>query len=55
VILLIAGGACLVLAQILGIYALKTHRADVVFSLMMVGMLVLAVVLAAAGAYQELN
>lgn len=53
--LLIVAGACLVIAQVLGIYGLKTHKADVVFSLCMVGLLILAVVLGALGAYQELN
>jgi hypothetical protein len=55
VTLLIVAGACLVFAQILGIYALKTRKADVIFSVCMVGLLILAVFLGALGAYQELN
>jgi hypothetical protein len=55
VTLLIVAGACLVLAQILGIYALKTRKADVIFSLFMVALLILAVALGIVGAYQELN
>lgn len=53
--LLIVAAVCLVLAQGIGIYALKTHKADVVFSLCMVGLLILAVVLGAFGAYNELH
>lgn len=52
--LLIAAGVCLVLAQGLGIYALRTHKADLVFSLCMFGLLVLALVLGVFGALQEL-
>jgi hypothetical protein len=55
VILLIIAAACLVLAQALGIYALKTHRADVVFSMCMVALLVGAAVLGGLGAYHELS
>jgi hypothetical protein len=55
VTLLIAAGVCLVLAQILGIYALWTRKADVVFSICMVAMLILAVAMGVLGAYQELN
>jgi hypothetical protein len=55
VTLLIAAGACLVVAQVLGIYALKSHKADVVFSVFMVALLALAVVLGAFGAYNELH
>jgi hypothetical protein len=55
VILLIVAAACLVVAQLLGIYALKTHKADVIFSLCMVGLLVGAVILGGLGAYHELS
>jgi hypothetical protein len=55
VTLLIVAGACLVFAQGVGIYGLKTHKADVIFSVFMVGLLVLAVVLGGLGAYHELK
>jgi hypothetical protein len=55
VILLIVAAAGLVVAQLLGIYALKTHKADVIFSLCMVGLLVGAVILGGLGAYHELS
>ncbi|MCL2393134.1 MAG: hypothetical protein FWC87_00475 [Acidimicrobiaceae bacterium] len=53
--LLIVAAVCLVLAQVVGIYALKTHKADVVFSFCMIGLLILAVVLGIVGAYHELH
>jgi uncharacterized membrane protein len=55
VILLIVAGVSLVFAQALGIYALKSHKADVVFSFCMLGLLLLAIVLGGFGAYSELN
>jgi hypothetical protein len=54
VTLLILAAVCLVLAQCLGIYALKTRKADVLFSMCMVVLLVGAVVLGGFGAYSEL-
>jgi len=53
--LLITAGVCLVLAQLVGIYALRTRKADVVFSLCMVLLLILAIVLGIFGAYHELH
>jgi hypothetical protein len=55
VTLLYVGGGILVLAQILGIYALVTHKADLIFSLLMVAMLVSAVVIGGIGAYHQLH
>ena len=52
-ILLYLAAACLVLAQIVGIYGLVTHKADLVFTLM-VGGLVLAAVVVGIGAYHQL-
>lgn len=52
--LLYGAGACLVLAQIIGIYALVTHKADVIFSVGMIGLLVAAAVLGGLGVYQQL-
>lgn len=45
------GLALVVLAQILGIYALVTHKADVVFSVVMVVLVVAAAALAGYGVY----
>ncbi len=53
--LLYAGLAILVFAQIVGIYALKTHKADFIFALMMVGLFVGAATCAGLGAYQQLR
>ena len=47
-------GALLVVAQILGIYALLTHKADLIFSLIMIGLVVAALVSGADGAYNQL-
>jgi hypothetical protein len=55
VTLLYAGIAILVLAQILGIYALKTRKADLVFALVMVGLLIGAAVCGGLGAYHQLR
>ncbi len=48
-------GACLVLAQLLGIYALITRKADLIFALIMGLLLVLAAVLAGAGIYHKIG
>jgi hypothetical protein len=48
-------GAFLVLAQILGIYALLTRKADLIFSLVMLGLVVAALVSGADGAYSQLH
>lgn len=53
--LLIIAGACLVLAQLVGIYALKSRKADVIFSLCMLVLLALAVVFGIFGASHELH
>ena len=50
-----AAAALLVVAQILGIYALKTRKADLIFALAMAGLLVLAIVLGAYGVYHKLH
>ena len=48
-------GAFLVVAQILGIYALLTRKADLIFSLVMLGLVVAALVSGADGAYSQLH
>lgn len=53
--LLYAAGACLVVAQILGIYGLVTRKADFVFALLMTSLLVVAVVLGGYEAYHKLH
>jgi hypothetical protein len=54
VTLLYSALGCLVAAQVVGIYGLVTHKADLVFSACMVCLLVLSFVLGALGAYQQL-
>jgi hypothetical protein len=54
VIYLYAAAACLVGAQLLGIYALVTRKADLVFSLCMVALVLAAFALGAYGAYAKL-
>ena len=51
---LYAAGACLVIAQIIGIYGLFTRKADLVFSIWMAGLVVAAIALAGYGAYSTL-
>jgi hypothetical protein len=46
---------CLVLAQILGIYALITRKADLVFAIVMIGLLVAAAALGSYGLYHRLH
>jgi len=48
-------GALLVVAQVLGIYALVTRKADVIFTLIMLVLVVGAVVSGAEGAYNQLH
>ncbi len=48
-------GACLVVAQILGIYALATRKADLIFAMMMVGLVIVALAAGADGVYSQLN
>ncbi len=53
--LLYGAGACLVVAQLLGIYGLVTRKADFVFALVMGALLVGAVVLGGVGAYDRIH
>ncbi len=52
--LLYVAAACLVVAQVLGVYALISRKADLIFSVCMITLLVLSFVLGAMGAYQQL-
>jgi hypothetical protein len=55
VTLLYGAAICLVGAQVLGIYALRSHKADLIFSAVMVALLVFAVALGYMGARQQLG
>jgi glucose uptake protein GlcU len=48
-------GACLVVAQILGIYALITRKADFTFVLIMGILVVVALASGAEGVYRQLH
>jgi hypothetical protein len=48
-------GALLVVAQILGIYALVTRKADFVFAVIMVVLVVAALASGADGVYRQLH
>ena len=48
-------GALLVVAQILGIYALVTHKADFIFALIMLALVLVALASGAEGAYSQLH
>jgi hypothetical protein len=51
---LYAAAACLVVAQLLGFYALKTRKADLVFAIFMIVLLVASGALGITGALQEI-
>ncbi|MDQ1421827.1 MAG: hypothetical protein QOJ52_3789 [Acidimicrobiaceae bacterium] len=53
--LLFAAAACLIAAQILGIYALRTRKADLIFSIFMVTLVVAALTLGYMAARQKLG
>ena len=46
---------CLVLAQVLGIYALVSRKADLVFAALMVGLLLAAAILGGYGLYHRFH
>jgi hypothetical protein len=48
-------GACLVVAQVLGIYALVTRKADLLFAAVMVFLVVVALASGADGVYRQLH
>jgi hypothetical protein len=54
VTLLWSAAACLVAAQVVGIYALVTRKADVVFSIVMLMLVAASLALGAVGAYHQL-
>jgi hypothetical protein len=55
VTLLYLAAACLVVAQVLGVYGLVTRKADLIFSLFMAGFVVASLVLGGMGVYQQLG
>jgi hypothetical protein len=52
---LYAAGACLVVAQAVGIYGLVTRKADFIFALVMGVLLASAVILGGLVAYQRIH
>jgi len=48
-------GGILALAQVLGIYALVTRKADLIFSVVMLVMVVVAIAAGVEGAYSQLH
>ena len=48
-------GVCLVAAQLLGLYGLLTRKADVIFAVVMVVLLVAAVILGIDWAYHRVH
>jgi len=55
VTLLYLAAASLVIAQVLGIYGLVTRKADLIFSLFMIALVVTSFVLGGLGVYQQLG
>jgi hypothetical protein len=55
VTLLYLAAACLVAAQILGIYGLVSRKADLIFSIFMIGLVVASVVLGLVGISHQLG
>jgi hypothetical protein len=52
---LYAAGAVLVLAQLVGIYALVTKTADLVFAVLVTGALVVAIAMGGYGVYHQIR
>jgi hypothetical protein len=53
--MLYLAGGCLVVAQLLGIYGLVTRKADLIFALVMTGLLVSAILLGGLWAYHRVH
>jgi hypothetical protein len=53
--LIYAAAGCLVAAQVLGIYGLASRKADLIFSIWMLGLVVAAIVLGVAGVNHQLH
>ena len=52
---LYTAGACLVAAQLLGIYGLVTRKADLIIALIMGGLLAVSIVLGGMYAYHRIH
>jgi hypothetical protein len=50
-----AAGACLVAAQLIGIYGLVTRKADVIFAVLMIALLAGAAAMAGVEAYHRIS
>jgi hypothetical protein len=48
-------GACLVIAQLFGIYAFVSRKADLIFALVMVALVLVALGSGAEGVYHQLH
>jgi hypothetical protein len=53
--LLVYAGICLGLAQLLGIYGLVTRKADLIFAVLMVGLLAAALLMGLDWAYHRVH
>ena len=53
--LLYFAGICLVAAQLLGIYALFTRKADLIFAIVMVALLLTAVIVGGLAVYHRVH
>jgi hypothetical protein len=52
---LVFAGLCIVGAQLLGIYALVTRKADLIFALIMTALLVMGVIVGGLYAYHRIH
>jgi hypothetical protein len=53
--LLWVAAACLVVAQIVGVYGLITRKADLIFSIFMIVLVAASLVLGVIGAYRQIG
>jgi hypothetical protein len=53
--LLWVAAACLVVAQIVGVYGLVTRKADLIFSIFMMILVAVSLVLGVIGAYRQIG
>ena len=53
--LLVGAGICLVAAQLLGIYGLRTRKADFIFAVVMIALLAAAIVMGGEYAYHRVH
>jgi hypothetical protein len=53
--LLWVAAACLVVAQVVGVYGLVTRKADLIFSIFMIILVAVSLVLGVIGAYRQIG